>query len=75
MPALLHDEHLDLDGNRVHITSEQAGDFEVWLNTGVSDFDGLCIGCGPTREQAVWDAAIVLEQASRALRQSSAVER
>lgn len=69
---LLHDEHLEIDGNRIHILSELPNDFEVWLNTDVADFDGLCIGCGPTREKAVYDAAVALEKASRALRTASA---
>lgn len=62
MSALLHDEHVDLDGNRIHIASEQPNDFEVWLNTDAGDFDGLCIGCGPTREIAVAQAISVLKE-------------
>lgn len=69
---LLHDEHLELNSNRLHIISEMSNDFEVWLNTEIADFDGLCIGCGPTREKAVYDAAILLERASRALRTTPA---
>lgn len=67
---LLHDEHLELDGNRIHISSDAPDDFEVWLNTDIDDFDGLCIGCGPTREKAIHDAAVVLEKASLALRKA-----
>lgn len=62
MSALLHDEHIDLDGNRIHIASEQLNDFEVWLNTDVGDFDGLCVGCGPTREIAVSQAIAILKE-------------
>lgn len=65
---LLHDERIDFGDNEIHVVSESANDFEVWLNTPIADFDGLCIGCGETREQAVKDAAIALEQASKALR-------
>lgn len=62
MRTLLHNEHIDLDGNRIHISSEEPNDFEVWLNTDVGDFDGLCIGCGPTREIAVSQAIAVLKE-------------
>lgn len=62
MPALLHDEHIDLDSNRIHISSGQPNDFEVWLNTDAGDFDGLCIGCGPTREIAISEAVAVLRE-------------
>lgn len=63
----LFSTHLNLDGNRIHIVSEAENDFEVWLNTNVGDFDGLCIGCGQTRQGAVDDAARVLKQALQKL--------
>jgi uncharacterized lipoprotein YmbA len=65
---LLHDEHVDLDGNRLHVLSETANDFQVWLNTDVQDFDGLCIGYGPSRETAVANAVAMLEDALVKLR-------
>lgn len=65
---LLHDERLILASNQVHIVSETPNDYEVWLNTDVGDFGGLCIGCGVSREAAVADAIDVLEQGARALR-------
>lgn len=65
---LLHNEHLTLDGNRIHILSEQPNDFEVWLNTDVGDFDGLCIGCGQSRQEAVAGAINVLDEGLRVLR-------
>lgn len=70
MPAkqLLHDEHLILASNQIHIVSESPNDYEVWLNSDVGDFDGLCIGYGVSREAAVADAIDVLEQGARALR-------
>lgn len=67
---LLHNEHLDLDGNRIHISSDDPNDFQVWLNTDVGDFDGLCIGCGPTRANAVAQAIGVLEQGVAALKRN-----
>jgi len=42
--------HIFLDG----------GHWQVWLNTEVADFDGLCIGSGRTREAAIKDAQRVL---------------
>lgn len=65
---LLHDEHLVLASNQVHIVSETPNGYEVWLNTDVGDFDGLCIGCGESREAAVADAISVLEEGVRALK-------
>jgi hypothetical protein len=63
----LFSTRLNLDGNRTHIVSEAEKDFEVWLNTDISDFDGLCIGCGQTRQDAVNDAVSVLRQALQKL--------
>lgn len=65
---LLHNERLELDGNRIHILSEQPNDFEVWLNTDAGDFDGLCIGYGESRDEAITSALAVLEEGVRALR-------
>jgi hypothetical protein len=42
-------------------------EWAVWLNTGVSDFDGLCIGIGATRDEAIADAVKVLEWATERL--------
>ena len=68
---LLHDEHLELGSNKLHIVSEQPNDFTVWLNTEVQDFDGLCIGCGNSREAAVMDAIDVLETGVQALKDAT----
>lgn len=70
---LLHDEHLTLDSNRIHILSEVRDDFEVWLNTDVGEFDGLCIGCGVTREGAIADALDILRQGVSALGKAARV--
>lgn len=66
--ALLHDEHLEFKSHKIHILSERFGDFEVWLNTEVMDYDGLRVGCGTSREAAIEDAATTLEKAALALR-------
>jgi hypothetical protein len=42
-------------------------EFVVWLNTGTADHDGLCIGSGPSRQEAVASAVAVLEWAERVL--------
>lgn len=68
---LLHDEHLVLASNQVHIISETPNDYEVWLNTDVGDFDGLCIGCGASRKAAITDAIYVLESGAQALKDAS----
>lgn len=47
-------------GHRVHVFD--AGDgWECWLNTESQDFDGLCIGGGSSRDEAVGDAVASLE--------------
>lgn len=58
--ARTDDTELEVFGYRLHITNHDAwgetGAWEVWLNTEVQQFDGLCIGYGLTREQALIDA-------------------
>jgi hypothetical protein len=68
MSKLLHDEHIELDSNVIHVLGESSGGFEVWLNTDVADYDGLCIGCGSSRDEAVADAMGVFIQALEKLR-------
>lgn len=47
-------------GYKLHTTNREMwgaeGEWEVWLNTELGLFDGICIGRGPTREQALIDA-------------------
>lgn len=60
------EEHHDvLDANELHVfkDAEFGGDWVVWLNTEASDFDGLCVGVGLTRQAAVTQAVRVLEAA------------
>jgi len=61
-----HDERVSLDGRILHL-AKRDGFFEVWLNTEVSDFDGIHIGEGETRDAAVADAVKTLEGAVAAL--------
>jgi len=47
--------------HNVHVVVDASGNVEeVWLNTEVSDFDGLCIGSGTN---ALQDAVHTLERA------------
>ena len=56
--------------NRLHVYADfdgvggVLGEWHVWLNTESGDFDGLCIGIGPTRDAAVGQAVAVLEAAT-----------
>lgn len=61
-----HDERITVDGRMLHVAVRD-GFFEVWLNTEVSDFDGIHVGEGETRDAAVADAVKTLEAAVAAL--------
>jgi hypothetical protein len=50
---------VDVFGHRLHVFFD--GDWNVWLNTEASDFDGLCIGVGATRSAAIAQAVRALE--------------
>ena len=63
-----HDERIPLDGRSLHV-AQRDGFYEVWLNTEVSDFDGMHIGEGSTRDIAVADAVKTLEGAVAFLQQ------
>lgn len=55
---------------RLHIFRSELGsdpNWEVWLDTEVTDFDGLCIGVAKTRDGAITAAVEVLECALEAL--------
>ena len=54
------------------VISNDDGGVEVWLNTGVTDYDGLCIGTGDTRDAAVGDAVAALEWLTEALQRPRA---
>jgi len=47
----------------LHVTGPNDDPFSrwnVWLNTGIADFDGLCIGAHEDREKAIQEAVAVL---------------
>lgn len=56
----------DLHGYTVAIKQDHES-AEVWLDTEVEAFDGLCIGLGPTRQAAIDDALRVLRYVSECL--------
>jgi hypothetical protein len=53
------------DGAWLHVFAEDESedDWSVWLNAGDTDFSGMCIGTGATRDEAVADAVNGLEEA------------
>lgn len=55
----------------VHVY-EQDGVWHVWLNTEIADFDGVCLGVGPTRDEAVSRAVRSLEACVAALQEPPA---
>lgn len=61
-------EHYKVADRELHIAGE-SDDVEVWLNTLVEDFDGICVGGGESRVEAVTDAIETLEGALRILRE------
>lgn len=70
-----HEERIDLSerGYALHvIPANLLNDYEVWLNTEVADFDGLCVGVGKTRSEAMTKAAATLEDTALALRDAVA---
>jgi hypothetical protein len=50
-----------IEGHLVHVCQWGCDDWQVWLNTEVADFDGLCIGSGSTRDEALAVAVKALE--------------
>lgn len=50
----------------IHIFNED-GCYEVWLDTEVSDKDGLCIGCDKNRHEAIMQAVHTLTDALQSL--------
>lgn len=61
-------ERFETNERAIHIRRENENDWEVWLNTTVSDFDGLCVGSGVSRAQAIADAVELLELITARLR-------
>lgn len=57
-------EHPDKGQPELHVYEDNhTGEWCVWLNTGIADHDGLCIGHGSTRQEAIADAVNVVEWA------------
>lgn len=54
-------------GYRLHVFKDGPQDWQVWLNTEVQNFDGLCIGTGPTYGDAVAAAVRCVETVERLL--------
>lgn len=61
------ERYAEINGRELHVIGS-TDDVEVWLNTEVADFDGICIGGGESRKQAIADAITTLEQALAELR-------
>lgn len=53
--------------SKLHIVQDPDG-FEVWLKTEVAECDGLCIGVGSTRDEALVSAEEDLQVALSDLR-------
>lgn len=60
-------ERFEVNDRAVHI-SGNTNDWEVWVNTPVADFDGICVGGGVNRTDAIVDAVRTLELATARLR-------
>ena len=67
-PSVLVADH------RVHVYRE-GGQWRVWLNTEIGDFDGLCLGLGETRDAAVAQAIAALEAVTDYLRTAARSDR
>jgi hypothetical protein len=62
-------QHIDLDvsGLTLHII-EGYGEVEIWLDPSTQNYEGVCIGGGVSREDAITDTIAGLEDAVRALK-------
>jgi len=57
---------LDIGGQVLHLIFDpESNDWNVWLDTEVMAMDGLVIGGGATRAEAIADAKAVLTEALR----------
>lgn len=65
----LNSERIELGGHALHIFQDamDEGSWLVWLNTEASDFDGLVLGVGATRDEAVAAAVNAVEMIEAAL--------
>lgn len=60
---------VEVEGYLLHVF-QRDGEWDVWLNTEASCFDGLCLGVASTRDEAVRQAVKALEAATAALQQA-----
>lgn len=67
-----YEERATVRGYGLHIC-QRDGDWTVWLNTEVADFDGLVLGVGATRDLAVSNAVASVEAIERVLQLSSPI--
>lgn len=58
----------ELDGASLHVCM-MGEEWQVWLNCEQSEFTGLCVSIGLTRQAAVTDAVRILEAAVDALQE------
>lgn len=61
MMANVTNERFQIKSNTLHLTNAD-DEFQLWLNTEASDFDGLIIGTGDTRQAALVDAVQTLNK-------------
>lgn len=54
--------------SEIHIVQDRGHAVEVWLDTEVAECDGLCIGTGSTRDEALAEAETDLQVALSELR-------
>ena len=69
MPKTSSDERHETSYHVVHtFRDEDDGEWNVWLNTEVADFDGICLASGTNRDEARASARDALQQALEALK-------
>ena len=57
---------VEVGDHMLHVFLED-GEWHVWLNTPVMEFDGLCLSVGKTRDDAVGKAVAALEALTETL--------
>lgn len=56
------------NGHRLHVVETGPNYWEVWLDTELEDFDGICLAQGSTQASAVGRAVMLLDAAADFLR-------
>lgn len=54
--------------SKIHVWRDPDGGHEVWLNTDIADFDGLCVASANERKPAIAEAIKALLMAIEDLR-------